>query len=524
MDLINVAEEEIDEHFRDTPIKKLGRYQSIVSVVLESQIAYSLFKASGFTDTEFSIASDNLTACLNFQIRCCKEYFSITNDKLKFQIDEETFQNAIEWREKAMAYNTFCLMFPMHHKKKVQLKVIEGNNLIAQRANIDYAYEYYNRIHNYRHPETSVILDPNSIYTDVRNNIFESSGLYFVRFNPKLYTVIEKNMSGFFRARAFLPDHWTFSEFSLSEFRCVYKVLQVFSYCHLLLCQILVRNPESTDKISPLLFDKNELISRTCRYSGVSKEQVNKVISYLIFGNCGNRSADISLQPIIDLGPNGYLLPANVILDSNNERNLCVLLNRIEADRRIYMRLVEEKEAHLRKKIIESISVLGISYEYGAIENSDLDLALIDKERKICLFLELKWFIEPSEPRELIERSEEILKGINQVKNIINLWKTNKSDIIHNKFFIDDSYTCYGVVASVCFIGTPDIQDSNVPVVNVWHLIKVLNELNCLESTMNWLRSRGYLPVENVDFQRTPIIEKFGKWVGTWYGFKEVNK
>jgi hypothetical protein len=119
-----------------------------------------------------------------------------------------------------------------------------------------------------------------------------------------------------------------------------------------------------------------------------------------------------------------------------------------------------------------------------------------------------------------LQRSEEISKGIQQVKHIMNLWESKSCHAILNKFSIDDSYECIGAVASVCFIGAYFVQDPDVPVVNIWHLVRKINECNDLKSVIDWLKAREYLPVENVDFSVLPISEKFGEWTGNWYGIK----
>ena len=60
----------------------------------------------------------------------------------------------------------------------------------------------------------------------------------------------------------------------------------------------------------------------------------------------------------------------------------------------------------------------------------DVDLAIISDSEKMCLLLELKWFIDPAEAREIIEKSEEIEKGISQVLQLKQAFGNNHEPLI----------------------------------------------------------------------------------------------
>ena len=122
----------------------------------------------------------------------------------------------------------------------------------------------------------------------------------------------------------------------------------------------------------------------------------------------------------------------------------------------------------------------------------DIDLAIVKESEKVCLLLELKWFIAPAEFREVIHKSEEIEKGISQVLKIKQAFAGNHKPLLE-KLNIDSSYRLEGIVVSRNWIGDADVQNSEVPVIPADHLIAKLKGTESLLSTMEWLKNREYL-------------------------------
>jgi hypothetical protein len=177
------------------------------------------------------------------------------------------------------------------------------------------------------------------------------------------------------------------------------------------------------------------------------------------------------------------------------ERNICVLLNQIPADRKIYAALVNEKECVLRAETIQSLQPFGFDFKYGEVGATDVDLAIIDHTAKVCLCIELKWFIEPAEIREVLMRSEELQKGVGQAKILTSMYSAGDP-----RFFallgIDTDYEFQAMVGSVNFIGRPGIQDPGIPITKLWHVVARIKEMGSLGAVVQWLKRREYLPVQ----------------------------
>lgn len=257
-----------------------------------------------------------------------------------------------------------------------------------------------------------------------------------------------------------------------------------------------------------------KLLSRTTE---VPADVVQEILRYLTFGEVGVRNPDIAIQPLLDIGNGHHAISPFLVTQVHAERNLCVLLNQVPADRRLYAELVDGKEGHLRLDTINSLSGRGFDFKHGHLDQTDVDLAIINHASRVCLCVELKWFIEPAEIREVMMRSEELAKGVSQAKKISALFRAGDERLL-SLLGIERDYEFLAMVGSVNSIGRPGIQDSEVPIIKLWHLVEQIRKDGNLLDTLLWLRSRLYLPIENRDFKVVKMPIKCGPWRSNWYG------
>lgn len=175
----------------------------------------------------------------------------------------------------------------------------------------------------------------------------------------------------------------------------------------------------------------------------------------------------------------------------------------------------------MREHMKEQIPIPSIRYFSGSIDPkrrlSDIDLAMIDDAGKVCIVFELKWFIAPAEVREVIERSEEIEKGISQLMGLSGALEQNPRSFC-DVLGIDESYEFLFAVVSDSFIGMRSVQNPKIPVVRLGHLVRKANSLGSLRKLYNWLRGREYLPVEGKDYEIREQTCHVGRWGMKWYG------
>ena len=167
----------------------------------------------------------------------------------------------------------------------------------------------------------------------------------------------------------------------------------------------------------------------------------------------------------------------------------------------------------MRQRITTNLSDKSIRFVSGSVTNlPDVDLAIINDSEKACLLLELKWFIAPTVARERIEKSEEIKKGISQVQNLKQAFADNHRPLL-DKLNIDSSYRIEGIVVSQNWIGYANVQSPEVPVIRAEHLIAKINSTESLQSTMEWLKDRHYLPKAGEHFK---LVEGDPITIGNW--------
>lgn len=249
------------------------------------------------------------------------------------------------------------------------------------------------------------------------------------------------------------------------------------------------------------------------------------MVSDLTYGSAQIDRPDPALQPLIRLNERQYALMPNLLLNSSMERNFTVLLNRFPSGRAAYSAIVEEKEAVMRERMIDAVQIPGIRHFYGKIPGvadlPDIDLALLDDSEKMCVLLELKWFIEPAEPREVIEKSEEIAKGITQLLKLSNALGQDAQPFLET-LRVDANYEFAFAVVSENSVGLSFAQDPRIPVVRREHLLRKLNSLRSLKGVCTWLSGREYLPVEGRDYAIVEEIWTIGRWGIRWYGLKPL--
>jgi hypothetical protein len=396
---------------------------------------------------------------------------------------------------------------------------------VCCKRNVRKEYEAYNRLIQKEARQESPAPPPDSGLVDILlSHTTIKSDHFRENFNPSLVAKLVSRLSPYMGARHTLPADWHFNTFSLEQYRKVLLTLQSLMFGWHTVRTALAQNGMAAlgYKSSVWVVRKDELLARLKRYTAVNAPAIARIIDLITFGSNQIRNPDISVQPLVDLENGTYAVDPFVLLNTNIERNLCVLLNQIPSEKAAYSRLSNEKEAATKTEIMGFLAPSGFDFRSGGVEGTDLDLAIIDRANKACLCLELKWFIEPAEIREIEERTQELAHGVTQAKKIKALFEFGDKHLLENILAIDGGYAFLCAVGSVNWIGFGGIQDSEIPIIKVWHLLGHLKECGSLLDAMKWLRERAYLPREGKDYSVEPWEISCGKWSATWYGIKPL--
>jgi hypothetical protein len=322
-----------------------------------------------------------------------------------------------------------------------------------------------------------------------------------------------------------LPPEWSFGVFSLAQFRQIHDVLRAVVYVWKRIAPLLpVTNiPYVADL--PYVVPPHEVLLAVKDITGLAKATITRVIEILTYGEAGINNPDPALQPLIRLPSGSFVLSGLLFLGTAAERNLAALINQLPAERSTYSSLTIQKEQIMYERIVRRLPPNMTAWSGkipGRPELGNVDLGIVDISSKCLLLLELKWFIDPAEPRELDDRSEELTKGIAQCKRLLSAIEAEPSLLRHLTACEIKHYAT--VVVSANWIGLGNVQDLVVPIVNEDHLTAKMSASDSLASVMLWLRNREYLPVEGVDFRTSSETATFGGFTLEWYGLEALEK
>jgi len=518
---IRGVEEEIDTKFASSRLKDVGYAQAMWTLLAVNEDNY-LAHLHCLPDEAMHIYADTRMNALTHPLRVCFEECVAGIELVRFELIDRDYELAREWLDAAEDYDQFCSMFPMWHRGRLDIAIVDNRLVVQNSSNANKQAEAYNRIvRKEARPDPPVTRADGALVDAILASTTIGTDWFRVNFNPRLVARIMEFLGPAMNARHTLPSDWTFNSFSLQQYRRIFLAIQSLMYAWHLARYVMANSgmPGLGYKSSVWVAPRQELLARLHRYSGIDTAVVERVIDLLAFGTQIG-SPDIATQPLVDLRNGTYALSPFVWLNTNMERNLSVLLNQIPSERDRYSFLSNEKEATTRKDVVEALVSLGYDFRSGEIEGTNLDLAVIDRINKVCLCLELKWFIEPAEIREIEHRTTELARGVKQCKLINALFGQHDERLIKSVLGIESDYLFFSAVGSVNWIGFGDVQDADVPIIKVMHLVNRIVESGSLAEAIEWLKARAYLPKEGEDYSIVPMEISCGAWSATWYGVK----
>lgn len=521
-DLIINAENEIDSEFLNTPIIEVEFGQAIWTLLSVMEDRYLKITAINPIPVEQQHAYiDTLINSAAHPARALFRNNPESNSKITKRLVDDHYQWSQEWIDSSIIYNAFNLIFPLWHKKKIKLTITE-NYIDTGDLEVDsekYGYEAYNRIIRKDGNQQEAYFDVDSVIEPIMQNISISGEKFTLNFNPKLVSLLVKTYSRSLGGRHVLPKDWRIGGVSFDDFKVVFTTIQAMLHGWFIArVNVAGRGLPGLGYSSAVwVVGSKELVARLSRYTSIDKRKITIILGYLKFASHNIRDPDIAVQPLLELNNKEFALSPLLWINTNAERNFCTLLNKIPFERETYLSLTLNKEEILYQDLKEVLERLGYEVTRGRLSSTDVDLSIIDRKNKICACVELKWFIEPAEIRETIERSLELEKGVRQSSLILSLLKSGDKQLFE-LLGIDNTYRLSSFVGSRNWIGHSDVQSKEIPIIKIWHFIKKLLELDSLEGALNWLESRSYLPINGKEYWVVPVDLDTGSWKSRWYG------
>jgi hypothetical protein len=344
-------------------------------------------------------------------------------------------------------------------------------------------------------------------------------------FNQSIAKRTMEVYSDLFTDKFVLPQNYMLNRYSVGDYVSVAKYLFALAMVHNNARIMAALKGCYCDGIlnAMIVLNKYELARSISKLFTISLQTVQEILLDLTFGERGIRQPDIAIQPLFPIHRDLLLISPTIIANSALERNFAVLLNKLPNEKAAYSELSKQREQLTKLKVQQKLQGRNFDYWSGNILEwgvaSEIDLAIISPTDRACLVLELKSFIEPAEPRELFEKSEEIAKGIKQIIDRRTLFENDPS-VFYKSLGIDASFRVYFAVASENSIGASWVQNPSVAVIRLSHLIDVILSTDKLDSIFNWLEKKNHLPSEGEDYSLIPVSITVGKWSLDWYGIR----
>jgi hypothetical protein len=525
---LRAAEQEVDEHYAENPLMKEPFSRAawhFLAICEEHSMRHIIHEASN--DGEYAAVADNLINHARWPLRWLISKCS-SGGKVPSRCDENLYSAALQLSDLALSYGSFAAAFSYATWGLVTLDLV-GSRIKSSGPMIgDVRFEAYDRLLRNKTAPSAVELVDVSFAQQVTTSVRVRGDSFDYPLTPKIVQSGIDALTPAIDCRFALPVEWRFPRFTLEEFRRIARVLWVLAFIHFqarvaaadLGCEGLGVSR------ALLLMEHGEFLRRVRRYSGLPQVTTSAILEILTYGAAGQSNPDPALQPLIPLSSSVIAISPTLLLNSSMERNLSVLLNRLPDEKAAYSALSQTKETALRQRLIQELSCFGFRFWHGQINEwgvaSEIDLAVISDDERRCLVLELKAFIGPAEPRELCERSEEIQRGINQIRDRMRMAITVPAPL-RARLDVNETYRFSWAVASETSIGAPYVQSPEVPVINTRHLVSRFRRDPMLAACCLWLETRAYLPIEGVHYQTVPMERSVGNWTLEWYGIRPLT-
>ncbi|QEY15787.1 hypothetical protein D0C16_07245 [Cellvibrio sp. KY-GH-1] len=524
---IKVVEQEVDDAFFDNKLLDVDYAQSMWTILSVMEDRY--LKATQIVPLEYEFQHVYLDASLNALTHPLRAiYFKNRNSagKIIREVIDDQYGYSHDWLDKALVYNNFCSIFPLYWKKKITLTIKDDSIETTDWKSNEPQYEVYNRLIRKDGEQAEQILDTAVILELIHPHISSKKNRFELNLTPILVRKLVDEYAHFAQPRFKIPSDWECNYFTFGDFRSVYITLQaILTGRHIARTFLAMKGlPGLGYSDAVWVLPMTDLKKRLIRYTSLSSKKIECILDYLTFGKVGVKYPDIAIQPILDLKNGSVALSPFIFNNSNAERNLCVLLNQIEDEKKTYSKLTQDKEDVLRRELCEAVEDMGLECSSGKLSDTDVDFAIIDRQNRACIVFELKWFIEPAEVREQLERSQELQKGVEQAEKIKKKFDEGDSQLINDVLKIDSSFVFASAVGSRNWIGSFYVQSKAIPIIKVKHFIEVLRQLKSLQLAIEYLDARDYLPKEFVDYEIVDNLLQLGKWKCMWYGIKPILK
>lgn len=278
-----------------------------------------------------------------------------------------------------------------------------------------------------------------------------------------------------------------------------------------------------------LILSPEELAQDIALMSSLPRHSINAYIEFLTFGR-NSMTPDPALQPLLEIGSEFVAIPCIHYLSSNRERNLLSLQARMQKphfdsrsdlfERNMIDHLVQctrDRWPYLRPNVEVTVD--------GSAE--EIDLLIADPSSQLLLICELRWMLQPGDPREVINRKAECAKKVDQLHRKVS-WAESRADGLVRKVFPELTtsngrpWSVRGMVVIETFGGCRS-RRPELPILTSAVFALGVQRLKSLQQFVEWSKSLIWLPQENIHFVNSPVEIEVGSRYLKIVGIKRLQ-
>jgi hypothetical protein len=257
-----------------------------------------------------------------------------------------------------------------------------------------------------------------------------------------------------------------------------------------------------------LVLSKRQLVDDLTQMSSQPETVIRSFIQYLTYGY-EMKTPDVALQPLVPLSNGNIAIPCMLILSSNQSRNVLSLQARIEE--KAFNSMSKLFECEMVQSILGQVRQLwpharaNVEFELRG-KTEEIDLLVADIEHRVLLVCELRWMLQPGDPREVQNRKKVCHEKVEQLYKKVSWLKQDLGVALRKVYNLEitaaDSWQVQGVVVIQTFVLTTEV------------FLRGMTSLKSLGQFASWSQSLAWLPREGVHFQiraNSVELESVGK-------------
>ena len=337
----------------------------------------------------------------------------------------------------------------------------------------------------------------------------DSKGVISYQYNHDLCKKLSEDVPFF---GSMIPEGWVFPWGSGDQVNKLLWALNVRCLFHL----FTIRTTAAVHNISGggheslcLIAERSVLAAELSDLSRVEVRICENFIKALTIG-AATRTADPALQPFIEIDETKVAIGCVNLLTCRQDRNMLSLHARVDQrlfDRQSKMfeiRMVDELSKAAASRKLQHRCNINIPGEKSA---GDVDLLFFDIRAKELLVCELRWMIQPGDPREIVNRAKACEEKVGKVGVKVAAVRRKLVEVAKVHFgteIFPEEWKVNGIIV-VDGYGGIESSNSEFPIMHKKIFMEGLKYFSKIDQIYIWAKSLKWLPQKNIHYSQETI-------------------